>query len=212
MNVSVCPTYGREKKKKIFGISVFKASWVGICTTWRSLTTEKRRHNFYVYQQPPSFLHNLTLAWLVSPYALEVGGIFTFTWDTQYSFVFGTGVVKPGVTFRATGLKPCDPTNSNTVNFTFSNNTPSFNQPAVGGPSGSLTIHDEFNVPPNKFAVGVGMSGKGIYVVNAEPNLTHLFTPTPKYFVAAADSSVTEGEVMDITTITKFEELKFPRN
>ena len=55
------------------------------------------------------------------------------------------------------------------------------------------------------------MSGKGTYVVNAGPNLTHQFTPEPKYYVVAADK-VEEGEVMDITTVTESGSLAFPPN
>ena len=49
------------------------------------------------------------------------------------------------------------------------------------------------------------------YVVNAGPNLTRQFTPEPKYYIVAADE-VVEGQVMDITTVTKSGSLVFPPN
>ena len=167
---------------------------------------------FLVYQQPPSITNGLCLAWLTSPYRIAVKDQISFNWNLKYSFVWAnTGVVRPGVTFKATGVKDCDPNSKNLTDFTYENDTPQLSEPTVGGNPGSLTIKDGNTVPSQTFAVGVGMSGKGTFVVNAGPNLTHIFTPEPKYFVLAADE-VTEGEVMDIETITNPGELEFPPN
>ena len=167
---------------------------------------------FYVYQEPPPVTNNLSLAWLVSPYHTAVGDSVSFGWKIQYSFVWSaTGVLKPGVQFTATGLKDCDPAGKNLTSFTFEKDTPKLSDPTTGETIGILTIKDGDNVPSNTFAVGVGMSGKGTYVVNAGPNLTHHFTPEPKYYIVAGDE-VIEGEVKDITTITRSAPLVFPLN
>ena len=167
---------------------------------------------FYVYQQPPTIANNLSLAWFAAPYHIASGDSITFSWNIQYSFVWSaTGIIKAGVKFKATGLKDCDPTGKNLTKFSFNNDTPQLSDPTSEGTAGSLTIKDDKSVPSNKFAVGVGMSGKGTYVVNAGPNLTHQFTPEPKYYVVAADE-VVEGEVMDITTVTGPGSLVFPPN
>ena len=167
---------------------------------------------FLVYQQPPSITNGLCLAWLTSPYRIAVKDQISFNWNLKYSFVWAnTGVVRPGVTFKATGVKDCDPNSKNLTNFTYENDTPQLSEPTVGGNPGSLTIKDGKAVPSQTFAVGIGMSGKGTFVVNAGPNLTHKFTPEPKYYVLATDE-VTESEVMDIKTITSSGELDFPPN
>ena len=167
---------------------------------------------FYVYQQPPSITNNLSLAWFASPYHIAAGDRITFSWNIQYSFVWSdTGIVKAGVIFALMGLKECDPTGKNITTFTFENDTPQLSDPITGGAGGSLTIEEGTTIPFNKFAVGVGMSGKGTYVVNAGPNLTHQFTPEPQYFIVATDE-VVEGEVVDITTVTKSGSLVFPPN
>ena len=167
---------------------------------------------FYVYQKPPAVANNLSLAWFASPYHIGVGDSITFSWNIQYSFVWSaTGIVKPGIQFTASGSKECDPEGENVTSFTFNNSTPDLSNPTTGGTDGSLTIKDGDSVPSNTFAVGVGMSGKGTYVVNAGPNLTHEFTPEPKYYIVAADE-VVEGQVMDITTVTKSGSLVFPPN
>ena len=167
---------------------------------------------FYVFQSPPAITNDLTLAWFASPFHIAPGDMTTFSWNTNYQFVWSaTGEVKPGITFKATGSKEGDPQVKNQTKFTFVNDTPDLSDPTTGGPQGSLTIHDGDTVPPKTFAVGVGMSGNGTYVVNAGPNLVHQFTPTPAYYVAAIEE-VEEGQVMDIKTITETGDLKFPPN
>ena len=114
------------------------------------------------------------------------------------------GRLQPGINFSALGMKDCDPTGANTTNFTITNNTP-------GLSSGTLKIVDGRDVPPNKYAVAVAMSQNGVFAVNAGPNLTHVFTPTPSYWVTAMQD-VKQGNVMDIKTVTQNTELKFPPN
>lgn len=53
------------------------------------------------------------------------------------------------------------------------------------------------------------MHGKGTFVRQAQPNLLYKFIPTPSYWVAAGEE-VTVGTVLDIQTITKTAEVKFP--
>ena len=168
--------------------------------------------NFYVYQQPPENTSDLTLAWFTSPFKIPVGAGTDFSWDINYQFMWSsTGIVRPGITFKAFGKKDCDPDTANTTAFTFQNNTPDFSEPVLGGSKGTLYINDGGQVPVNVFAVGVGMSGAGTFCVNAEPNLIHEFTPTPTYYIAAINE-VEQGEVMDIKTITMTAQVQFPPN
>ena len=41
------------------------------------------------------------------------------------------------------------------------------------------------------------MSQNGVFTVNAGPNLTHVFTPTPIYWIIAM-KDVKQGDVMDL--------------
>ena len=167
---------------------------------------------FYVYQSPPTDISDLTLAWFTSPFKIPSGSTTRFQWQITYQFVWSAaGVVKPGITFRASGQKDCDPQGANTSTFTFQDDTPDLSDPVSGGNKGSLYIYDDGKVPSQTFAVGVGMSGNGTFVANAGPNLTHDFTPTPAYYIAAADE-MEVGQVMDIKTITQSAEIKFPSN
>lgn len=166
---------------------------------------------FLVYQEPPA--NAQSLAWLASSYKIENdGGYIKFEWGIDYQFVWAdTGELLPGVNFEAGGHKDCEPSNNNVTTFTVENNTPHLTPSKPGGDDGYLTIHNDRNVPANTYSVGVAMSKKGVFAVNAGPSLTHTFKPTPNYWVGAMND-VQEGDVMDIKTITQRAQLQFPPN
>lgn len=170
---------------------------------------------FYVYQQLPNqqSANVFSLAWFCSPYNISPGNQITFQWDIQYGFVWGdSGVIQPGVTFNASGNTPADPQSINSTIFSNSPTAgPNLSAPIPGQPQGSLIISDAANVPSNEFSVGVSMSGAGTFVTNAGPNLTHTFTPTPTYWIAAG-TNVQVGTVMDITTVNQNTQVIFPPN
>lgn len=164
---------------------------------------------FYVFQKPPKEdAHIFSLAWFSSPDLVGVGTQITFEWEIDYNVMWSrTGEVLPGVTFHASGKKSADPTGANTTIFK-TIPAPGLTDPTKGGSPGTLVIHDEFEVPNLTYAVGIGMSGAGTHVVQAGADLTHHFTPTPNYWVAAG-ANVKIGTILDITTVTKAAEAKF---
>ena len=167
---------------------------------------------FYVYQSPPKEISNLTLAWFASKFVIGPGDQTSFQWKVNYQLMWSAnGVIRPGVTFSAEGRKDCDPRTRNTSKFTFVNDEPELADPFFSGEKGQLYIRDGSNVPSKQFAVGVGMSGNPTFAVDAGPNVSHVFTPTPTYYIAAVEE-VREGEVMDIETITQYAPIKFPPN
>ncbi len=167
---------------------------------------------FYVYQKMPQQVADVfSLAWFASPFVLTVGNQITFTWEIDYNFVWSaTGTIMPGITFNAFGTENADPDGNNTTNFTTSPG-PNLSPAAPGQPAGSLVIKDGSDVPNNTYSVGIGMSGTGTYAVQAGTNLTHTFTPTPSYWVAAG-TNVQVGTVLNITTVGVTAEAKFPNN
>jgi hypothetical protein len=165
---------------------------------------------FLLYQTHPT-KSDVVPAWFVSP-EIPVGDKITFSWKAKYSFVWSeVEKIRPGATFHATGHKECDPKDKNVVNFSFCDDTPHLSDAFGGEEKGTLTIIDGDNIPPNRFAVGVSMSGKTIYVANAKSKMKHVFIPRPNYWINAMNE-VTEGMFMDIKTITQSGELKFPHN
>jgi hypothetical protein len=167
---------------------------------------------FYVYQKMPNLSPEIfSLAWFASPFVITPNNKITFEWKLLYNFVWGaTGVIMPGVTFNAGGEIDGDPAGANTTTFSTAPG-PNLSDAKPGQPPGSLVIKDAPNVPNASFSVGIGMSGTGTYVVQAGANLTHLFTPTPSYWVAAG-TGIQVGTVLDIKTVTQTAEAKFPTN
>ena len=176
------------------------------------VNNSNRAWHFFVFQQPPPDAYEAkSLAWLASPYQINNGGDqITFTWSIQYEIMWAqTGKLLPGVIFSASGSREAHLTSNNSSSFTFT--PPTLSKPIRGGAEGSLTIEDGPGVPPNDFSVGVGMGNKGVYAINAGPNLQHIFTPQPSYWVCAINQ-VTESEVMNIATITRKAEVEFKTN
>lgn len=167
---------------------------------------------FYVYQQAPQPSPNIfSLAWFASPFVIMPGNQITFQWNITYGFVWGSsGSVIPGVVFQASGTQAADLVSANSTKFTVSPG-PYLTTPVAGTPAGSLIIADQSDVPNNVFTVGISMSGTGTYVTSAGANLTHLFTPTPSYWIAAGQN-VQVGTILNIDTITQNTQVIFPAN
>jgi rhizosphere induced protein len=167
---------------------------------------------FYVYQTMPNQPSDIfSLAWFASPYKISKGSQITFTWSIDYSFVWGnTGAVSPGVTFSAGGSQDCSLTDENQCTFSLNNGAPQLSIPVAGGQAGSLTINQAANVPNGTFSTGIGMSGHGTFVQQALANTGQVYTPTPKYWIAAA-TQMQMGTVL-AQTISQAQEFDFDPN
>ena len=172
------------------------------------INNSKTAWKFFLYQ-PCDYPSFQTLAWLASAIQIRSGYTTVFIWQSNYQFVWGaTGIVKTGTIFIAGGEINCDPQAKNATTFTIQDGTPVFSDP-VSGRKNTLAITDGPKVPFETYAVGIGMSGSGTVITQAEPTITHMFTPTTGYYIAAIEE-VEQGEVMDIKTITKNAEIHFP--
>jgi hypothetical protein len=133
-----------------------------------------------------------------------------FQWQIDYSFVWGqTGQLLPGVLFSASQAWPADLQNTNQVTLTYERAYTFANQ-TFGPHDGTLYITEDRTLPLKDASVGIGMSGAGTFVVQAEPNLNLLFTPHPRYWITFGD--FTPGEVLDTESITNVAEIVFPPN
>lgn len=194
----------------------YAASDLGLATaagtpyTLKLVNQSAQPWTFYVYQKLPAQVADVfSLAWFCSPYVISVGDDITFKWEINYNLFWSqTGSIMAGVTFESKGKKDADPNGENTSTFSLDPG-PNLSVPVKGDPKGSLVISDADDVPNNKFSVGIGMSGTGTYAVQAGNNLTHTFTPTPSYWIAAG-ANVQIGTVLNIQTIAKTAEAKFP--
>jgi len=163
-----------------------------------------------VYQTDPNIgvPDVMSLAWF-SEYNYPTTQV-QFQWEIDYSFVWGqTGNLVPGVVFSASQTWAADLQSKNQVTLTYDQAYTFANQ-TYGPQSGTLYITEDRSLPLKDASVGIGMSGAGTFVVQAQPNLNLLFTPHPIYWITFGDFE--PGEVLDIESITNVAQVAFPPN
>lgn len=150
----------------------------------------------------------MSLAWFTK--RVHPGSSVKFTWGIDYSFVWAeTGELVPGVRFDASQVVPATLDNNNKIPFSHEGGAYFFKE-RKNGTAGQLTIVEDGTIPLKKAAVGIGMSGAGIFVRQAQPNLTLSFKPKPKYWIAFGNYET--GEILNIQEVTKSAEIKFGTN
>lgn len=164
-----------------------------------------------VFQQDPAIgIPNVfPLAWF-SKYTFPTTTA-VFTWQINFNFVWEqTGELVPGVIFSASQDPGADLSTSNEITLTYDpvNLAYDFIDQGPGPRQGSLYINQTGDVPLKQASVGIGMSGAGTFVVQAQPHLQLTFTPHPRYYVAFG--TFTQGEVLDIQSLTNIAEVDFP--
>ncbi len=179
--------------------------------TLRFKNRSESQHDFLVYQQgiDVNQPYVYTLAWFAKPVADGVD--VDFTWTIDYSFVWSEqGTLKPGIQFIAQQVLSADLVERNMVDFTRKDGAFQFANQSGKGAKGSLTIDDDNTIPKNMAKIGIGMSGYGTHVINAEPNFAAVFTPHPEYWVSFGD--FVQGQVLDIQSLVNAAEVQFPVN
>lgn len=169
---------------------------------------------FYIYQQAPEQPGNevFSLAWLASPFHIKPDTRINFSWTMDYGFVCGTcESLRPGATFSASDQVSGDLNSNNAIELVNWNNKPSLNDPVRGNHPGALTIRSHSNVPDKSVAAGMSLSGSATFITATGPNLTHVFTPTPTYWIAAG-TEVQAGTVLDISAVKQNAKIEFPPN
>jgi hypothetical protein len=150
----------------------------------------------------------MSLAWFTK--RCDTSSSCTFNWSIDYSFVWAeTGALSPGVTFTASQNVPADLASNNLITLDY-DGAFHFGTQGSGTPQGSLYIEQTNNIPPNKAAVGIGMSKAGTFVVQAQSNIDVTFTPHPSYYVAFG--TFEQGEVLDEQQMTLGAKVEFAPN
>ncbi|MGZ5434091.1 MAG: protein rhiA [Thermoanaerobaculia bacterium] len=152
-----------------------------------------------------------SLAWFTK--RVTSGSEVDFEWEIDYSFVWAeTGVLKPGVIFKASAKVPAGTRENNSINFTrIGNEAFKFvKQSTDPNYEGSLVIHQDDKIPLDKASVGIGMSGAGTFVVPAQPSIDVSFSPHPNYWVTFGEYR--SGQVLDIQQVTKKAQVPFANN
>jgi len=169
---------------------------------------------FYIYQQAPEQPGNevFSLVWLASPFHMKPDTQINFSWTMDYGFVCGTcESLRPGATFSASDQASGDLNLNNAIELVNWKNKPSLNNPVRGNHPGALTISSHSNVPDKSVAVGMSLSGSATFITATGPNLAHVFTPTPIYWIAAG-TEVQAGTVLDISAVKQNAKVVFPTN
>lgn len=157
--------------------------------------------NVCIYQTDPNIgvPNVLSLAWF-SKYTHPTTSV-DFSWEINYNFVWAnTGILIPGVLFGASQAWEADLENNNQVSLNFKNGAYTFEHQTQGPEDGNLYIKETKNIPLKQASVGVGMSGKGTFVVQAQPNFNLAFSPHPQYWITFG--TFKQGEVLDVGQIT----------
>ena len=163
-----------------------------------------------VFQSPSG--NTYSLAWFAR-YAYP-GTTLGFDWDdSAYEFVWSAnGQITPGILISASQTVPADFSNGNQIAFSYdvAHRTFNLHDRTAGAPTGNLIINADSTIPLNAVAVGIGMSGAPCFVVQGQPNITIMFQPRAEYWIAFG--TYTQGEVLDIETITTPLKVEFPIN
>lgn len=178
--------------------------------TLKAINNSSNSGNFCVFQEDPDLgvSNVMSLAWF-SKYAYPSTTV-NFTWTVDYNFVWSeTGVLIPGVVFDASQSFDADLQNANQITLSYAGGYNFINQ-TKGPKPGILYIKEDASIPLKQASVGIGMSGFGTFVVQAQPNLNLNFTPHPRYFIVFGNYE--PGEVLDISEMTNTAEIDFPPN
>ncbi|MBE9468870.1 MAG: protein rhiA [Bacteroidetes bacterium] len=173
-----------------------------------------QKGNVCIYQTDPDLgVHDvMSLAWFAKSACPTT--MLQFKWNVDYCYTWSRqGELIPGIVYKAAQTWNADLANKNAVDFVkdTSINAYTFENLTAGPEDGSLYIYEKRNVGANECAVGIGMSGSGTFVVNAQPNMQLQFTPHPKYWITFG--TFEQGEVLDIEKITATaQEVAFPIN
>jgi hypothetical protein len=185
-----------------------------IATTYsvNAVNNSGKTGTFCVYQTDSTGVPNLmSLAWLTKNVSFNMQ--VQFSWTIDYSFVWGeTGVLVPGVIFQASQNLGADLSSRNLITFTKSGGQYMFINQTAAPSAGSLFINEDATIPLNQdqAAVGIGMSGAGTFVTQAQPNWDLVFTPPPRNWITFGFYQ--RGQVLDTGAITDRAEISFPPN
>ena len=164
-----------------------------------------------IYQEDPDLSNSrvMSLAWFTK-FAWPTTRI-KFTWTLDYSFVWDrTGTLEAGVVFNASQDWGANLSTTNQVTLTYDENAFTFRNQTAGGRQGSLYITEDGTIPLQVGSVGIGMSGAGTFVSQAQPNWELVFTPHPTYWITFGN--YTQGQVLDTLSISNAAEIQFPDN
>ena len=137
------------------------------------------------------------LVWFAHSLAASTSGYST--WQLTHALVWAeTGLLKPGEILRPGQVLPAQLDSGNAAEVIRASGAYQFTN-KTDGPPGKLTISPDGTIPASTVSVGIGMSGKATFAVQARPKRRVQFHPpaAPNYIVAASTSGIDTGQVLD---------------
>lgn len=176
--------------------------------TLRAINNSSNTGDMCVFQDDPDLgvSNALSLAWFSKRATPKT--TVNFKWTIDYNFVWSeTGLLVPGVVFDASQTFGANLQTTNKITLTHAGGAYDFINQTKGPQPGILYITEDSTIPLKQASVGIGMSGNGTFVVQAQPNFNLTFTPHPKYFIAFGNFQ--PGQVLDIGEINNPAEVQF---
>lgn len=162
-----------------------------------------------IFQTDPNQASSSSLVWL-SKYTFPTTTVH-FQWTTQYGMAWAeTGRLHPGIVVTASQYWNTNLETNNEVNLNYQHGAFTFQAPRPAPQPGSLIIKSLANVPPNRASVGIGMAGSPFLMVQAQPNIATIFTPSHEYWIVFG--TYTQGEVVGVETFNQAVQVQFPAN
>ncbi|WP_298418316.1 hypothetical protein [uncultured Kordia sp.] len=150
-----------------------------------------------------------TLAWLTKRTNPQVTD--KFQWTTAPCFVWSeTGVLVPGVTFESSQVVEAGLEKDNNITFTKEDGAFQFKDLTTDPNTGALTIICDQTIPQNQASVGIGMSGAGTLVAQAQPNMNYRFETKSNYKITFGN--FIQGQVIDPSLLYLVGSINFPAN
>jgi hypothetical protein len=174
-------------------------------STQYTLTVENnstQSGDFCIFQEVPDINkpNIITLAWLSK--AANPTTTLVFDWSLQYNFIWTNSTnLQPGDSVTTSQSWDCDVNTSNRIVLDKTNNAYTFSNQSQGDFAGNLYIDETQRVSSNEASVGIGMAGKGTFLVSCQPNMQIVMTPKPTYWIAFG--SFKEGDVLDVGLVTQ---------
>ncbi|WP_448697870.1 hypothetical protein ACFGVR_13765 [Mucilaginibacter sp. AW1-3] len=165
--------------------------------------------NFCVFQKKPDSPNPdvFSLAWLARH--ADPNSKVPISWNTDYYFFWAkTGALKPGLIFNAGEALKTSMTESNAVTVTKDDGNYKFREQKNWHQQGMLSITSDNTTAINQASVGIGMSGSGTFAVQAQPNMTFLFSPKSEYWITFGN--INQGQVLNQSEIDNEVQIVFP--
>ncbi|TDC84064.1 hypothetical protein [Actinomadura sp. 7K507] len=154
----------------------------------------------------------LSVAWLTQ--VIHPGNRYTYRWAIEWGFAWSASGTAKDYQWAANGSLPADPASSTQCAVGFDYTGGDFQlKPVTRSPApnnSQLWVEDSSAIPEPSIqpsSVAVTLNGQPTCVTEAGPNLEHIFTLHPSYYIVAG--AFEQGQIIDVAGLTQVQELEY---